>query len=135
MVRILLDKAGLRKEANTAARAKVRTTTRRILNRSAILCPVDSGRLRASGRMKVGEAARGPRGIVEYPVQYAAAVHDGSGPHVIRAKKKKALAFEYQGRHVVVKSVRHPGSKGKPFLRQAADEIATEEGLRFVRRG
>lgn len=129
-----MDGSSIRREANTTARAKVRSITRRILNRSAVLCPVDTGRLRASGRMKVGDAARGPRGVVEYPVDYAAAVHDGAGPHVIRARKKKALAFQYQGRQVVVKSVRHPGSRGKPFLRMAADEIASEEGLQFRRR-
>ena len=84
--------------------------------------------------MKVGDSARGPRGIVEYPVKYAAAVHDGTGPHVIRAKRKKALAFEYRGKKVVVRSVVHRGSKGKPFLRMAAEEVAAEEALEFRRR-
>lgn len=133
-IRITLDKAGLREDATRFALPQVRRVTRRILNRSAILCPVDTGRLRASGRMKVAVGARGPRGQVEYPVNYAAAVHDGSGPHIIRARKKKALAFEYQGRTVIVKSVRHPGSRGRPFLADAAQEISTEEGLTFRRR-
>lgn len=133
-VRIVLDKQGIRADANRFSMPSVRTTTRRVLNRSAVLCPVDTGRLRASGRMKVQEAARGPRGMVEYPVKYAAAVHDGRGPQVIRARKKKALAFQYGGRTVIVKSVRTRGTEGRPFLRKAAQEVAAAEGLRFIRR-
>jgi hypothetical protein len=133
-VRITLDRAGIRADANRFARPRVTTVTRQVLNRSAIGCPVDSGRLRASGRMKVGESGKGPRGVVEYPVKYAAAVEDGSGPHVIRARKKKALRFKYGGRTVIVKSVKHPGTKARPFLTQAAQEVAAAEGLRFIRR-
>lgn len=133
-VKISLDKAGIRADVNGFSLLDVRKITRRILNRSTILCPVDTGRLRASGRMRVGESGQGPRGTVEYPVKYVAAVHDGSGPHVIRARKKKALRFKYGGRVVIVKSVKHPGSDGRPFLLQAAEEIASSEGYRFIRR-
>lgn len=131
-IRVVLDKASLRADANRFAAPKVRSMTRRVLNRSAILCPVDSGRLRASGRMKLRETGRGPTGTVEYPVKYAAAVHDGSKAHIIRARKKKALAFKYKGQNVVVKSVRHPGTAGRPFLRMAAREVAADEGVRFI---
>lgn len=135
MNRVVLDKVGLRADANRFSLPQVRVVTRRVLNRSTLLCPVNTGRLRASGRMSIGEAGKGPRGIVEYPVAYAAAVHDGSSPHVIRARRKKALRFKYAGRTVIVKSVRHPGSDGRPFLRQAAEEVAAAEGYRFLRRG
>lgn len=130
-IRVTLDKSALRADANRFSASRVRSMTRRTLNRSAVLCPVNSGRLRASGRMEFRIAARGPTGVVEYPVNYAAAVHDGSKPHIIRARKKKALAFEYKGSKVVVRSVRHPGTEGRPFLRMAAEEIASAEGLRF----
>lgn len=135
-VRLLaLDTAGARLDANTLTLPDVRRITRRTLNRSAILCPVDTGRLRASGRMEIGVGRRGPAGTVEYPVNYAAAVHDGSGPHVIRARKKKALKFQMGGRTVIAKSVRHPGSQGRPFLKMAAQEIASAEGFQFRARG
>lgn len=133
-VKVALDKRGLREDANAAAAGRVRSTTRRVLTRSTVLCPVLTGRLRASGRMKFREAAKGPTGVVEYPVNYAAAVHDGSRPHIIRARKKKALAFKMDGRTVIVKSVVHPGTDGRPFLRMAAEEVAAAEGVRFVRR-
>lgn len=133
-IEIVLDRHGVREDANHAAMPQVRRITRKVLNRSAALCPVDSGRLRASGRMKVYEGPRGPQGTVDYPVKYAAAVHDGSKPRIIRAKKKKALKFQYQGRTVFARSVRHPGTQGRPFLAQAAQEIAAAEGLRFFRK-
>lgn len=133
-VKIVLDKTGIRADANRFSTSLVKTVTRRVLTRSAILCPVDTGLLRSSGRMKFKESARGPAGLVEYPVKYAAAVHDGVGPQVIRARKKKALRFKYQGKTVIVKSVRTRGHDGKPFLRRAAQEIAAEGGYRFIRR-
>lgn len=37
---------------------------------------------------------------------------EGTEPHVIRARNKKALRFRYRGRIVVVKLVNHPGNKG-----------------------
>lgn len=130
-VRVTLDKAGLRADAIRFSRPYVRTITRRIFNRSQVLVRVDTGYLRASGRMALVESARGPRGLVQYTAKYAAAVHDGAGPHIIRARKKKALRFQYQGREVIVKSVRHPGNRGAPFLAKAAEEVASEAGLRW----
>ena len=126
-----LDKTGLRLDADRFALPRVRTVTRQVLNRSTVLCPVDTGRLRASGRMKFVVRRVGPTGVVEYPVKYAAAVHDGTGPHIIRPRKKKVLRFEVGGHIVFAKEVHHPGSRGRPFLRLAAQEIASAEGLTF----
>lgn len=39
---------------------------------------------------------------------------EGSPSHEIRARVKKALAFELHGRRVVVRSVQHPGTKPHP---------------------
>lgn len=134
-VRIVLDKIGIRADANKFARATVFTTSRKVFNRSQILCPVHNGYLRSTGKApKILDSARGPRGIVEYTARYAAAVEDGSRPHVIKARKKKALRFKYQGRTVIVKSVKHPGAPGRSFLRRAAQEVALSEGYRFIRR-
>ncbi len=130
---LALDVAGVKADATRVSLPDVRRVTRRTLNSSAILCPVDTGRLRASGRMKVGIGRRGPTGTVEYPVKYAAAVHDGTTTHTIRARKKKALKFQVGGRTVIVKSVVHPGSQGRPFLTMAAERVASAEGLQFRR--
>lgn len=50
-------------------------------------------------------------------VKYARSIEDGSKPHIIRAKNKKALYWA--GASHPVKQVKHPGSKAKPFLKPA----------------
>lgn len=132
--RVIIDFGGVKADSDRAALARTRSVTRRILNRSAVLCPVDTGRLRASGRMKVVVTGRGPRGRVEYPVSYAAAVEDGSAPHTIKVRRRKALRFVVDGQVVYATSVRHPGTRPRPFLGRAAREIAASEGLVFRRR-
>ena len=47
-------------------------------------------------------------------IKYARGVEEGTRPHIIKAKNKKALYWK--GAKHPVKSVRHPGSKAKPFL-------------------
>jgi len=131
--KITLDKAGIRQDANDISWPRVRSVTRKTLNRASILCPVDNGTLRASGRMKFREGARGPTGIVEYPINYAAAVHDGTAPHVIKARRRSALKFQMGGRTVYARSVRHPGTDGRPWLAEAAAEVARAEGIQFRR--
>lgn len=133
--KLVLDKAGLRDDAKLFSLPTVRKTTRTLLNRSATLCPVDTGNLRAGGRMKIVVKSVGPVGIVEYIAKYAAAVNDGSAPHIIRPKRRKALRFEVDGQIVFAKSVRHPGARARPFLTQAAQLVAAANGYRFVRKG
>lgn len=132
--KVTLDHGGIRSDANRASATEVRRIARRVLARSGILCPVDTGNLRASGVMKYSMGRRGPTGTVEYPVKYATAVHDGSGPHIIKARRKKALKFEMNGRTVYARSVKHPGTEGRPFLQTAADEVARGEGVQFKKK-
>ena len=53
-------------------------------------------------------------GIVSANTKYAEGVEKGTRPHIIRAKKKKALYW--QGANHPVKVVNHPGSRAKPYL-------------------
>lgn len=66
---------------------------------------------RAAGALADG------RGVVGTNLKYAKAVHDGSPPHVIRAKNKKALFWP--GAAHPVRAVRHPGNKANPYLANA----------------
>lgn len=135
MASIKLDKGGLLADANREARIVVNRTTRRVYNRSQVLCPVDQGYLRSTGHPRYDMmSGRGPRGMVEYTANYAATIEKGGKARVIRAKRKKALAFEWHGRDVFFKRVKHPATKAQPFLRPAAEEIATSEGFRFIPR-
>lgn len=100
-----------------------------MVNRAKVLCPVDTGRLRASIRVE----RRSFLGLrlkwtVGSDVEYAAAVNDGTKPHKITAKNAKALRFKWKGQTVIVKSVQHPGTKAQPFLDRALAEVAAQRG-------
>lgn len=125
-----LNKTELHKTGMQEARKRVAKVIRRTYNRSAVLCPVDTGYMRSSGRMMPatvsGSAVIG--GVV-YSAHYTAAVHDGRRALVIRAKRKKALKFTIDGEVVYAKSVRQPARAGRPFLATALQEVARGEGF------
>lgn len=111
------------------ARKIVRKVTRRTFNRSQILCPVDTGNLRASGSMTLGDRGSLVVGRVEYTASYAAAVHEGRRALTIRAKGGGYLRFVVDGKVVFARSVHQPARRGRPFLRDALLEVAAQEGL------
>lgn len=80
--------------------------------------PVRTGKLKQSIqiRVKTHEIVIGP------DTEYDAFVELGTQPHVIKAKTKKALAFKMGGRTVIVRSVKHPGTKAQPYVRPAFDD-------------
>ena len=103
--------------------------------------PVCSGQLRNS--IGVQHPQRG-LWIVGTNLKYAPAVHDGRPAITIKPKRKKALAFwrrrtcppkplpedkerlkklRKQGAIIVVKKVRQRPRRGKPFLREAVDDV------------
>lgn len=116
-----------------------------MVNRAKILCPVDTGRLRASLR---GQARRTftlrPVFTVGSNVDYAEMVHDGTRPHIIRPKRahtlrrsargvvKPALRFEINGRVVFARVVHHPGTEARPFLDRALREVTAGRGYRIT---
>ena len=97
-------------ESVAIAEAEVRSRT-----------PVRTGRLRASvnGRVIPATAAGGVvRGTLTIGMpSYARFVEEGTRPHVIVARRKRALAFKVGGKVVIVRRVRHPGTKGAHMLR------------------
>lgn len=109
---------------------EVTKVTRKILNRAKVLAPVDTGRLRSSGRMDIKITHFGPTGVVTFPVRYAQFVHDGTRPHVIRARKKKVLRFAVGGKVLYRPVVHHPGTQARPFLTRALVEVAPQSNFR-----
>ena len=102
--------------------------TRRIATQARSDVPVRTGNLGRSivedpivftspFRVESGVTATAP---------YAAAVHDGTRPHVIRPRNGTHLKFEVGGRTVFAKSVHHPGTKARPFLRNAANRVMNQ---------
>lgn len=141
--RLDLKQANLHEAGMKEARKRVSRVVRRTYNRSAVLCPVDTGYLRASGRM-MPATIKGSEiiGGVVYGAHYAATIHEGRRELVIRAKRKKALRFKIsksgvgtrrkRSRVIVVKSVRQPARAGRPFLATALREVAAGQGFTVV---
>lgn len=131
-----LDKSALNAEGLRLARKKVNRVTRRTLNRSSVLVPVDNGPLRASGRAEPA-TTRGlvVVGAVVYDMEYAAAVHNGRRALTIRAKtradgRQGMLRFTVNGRVVYAREVHQKARAGRPYLATALREVAAEEGFR-----
>lgn len=123
--RIEISEARLEKQTGTIFRGFHRSLTRRIANQARVAVPVLTGHLGRS----IGELPQTYRpfhvdGGVEDTAHYAAAVHEGSRPHVIRARNAAYLRFEWHGRVVFRKSVNHPGTRARPFLRNSATRVA-----------
>jgi len=68
---------------------------------------------------------RGARPFVELvnSVPYIMPLEEGAGPHVIRARRAKALRFFWRGRICFAKSVRHPGMRGYHALRNGMSAV------------
>lgn len=107
----------------TAKRSEA--TTQQVLVESAnflltemeIRVPVATGELRES----LGVRVEPNRVLVGPSAKHAPYVEFGTGPHVIKARNKKALAFKAGGQTVVVRQVNHPGTKAQPFVKPAYD--------------
>lgn len=82
-------------------------------------------------RKSIVPKAQGLTGEVSVNVEYAGAVEFGSKPHVIKPKRKKALAFKPgagfrfwdEVDRIIVRKVNHPGTKAQPYLRPAVSEV------------
>jgi hypothetical protein len=100
-----------------------------VLNRAKILAPVDTGRLRASGKIKYsGLFSFRPKATVVFDVEYAAMVNDGTRPHIIRPKNASVLRFTVGGQVVYARVVHHPGTRPNPFLDRALREVVGGRG-------
>ena len=131
-IRGTVDREGARISAREVGRREVTSMTRKVMNRATMLCPVDTGFLRAHHRMKIKDLKTRVKGEVINDAKYAAAVHDGSPPHIIRARRKKALRFTVGGETIIVRAVRHSGAAGRPWLDKAL-VVAVNEGWRYRR--
>lgn len=126
--RVSIDEAALERESGRDLRAFHRSLTRRIANQARADVPVRTGNLgRTIGEMPQTYRPFHVGGGVEATADYAAAVHEGSRPHVIRARRAEALHFFWHGREVFRKSVWHPGTRSRPFLRNAAERVVASD--------
>jgi hypothetical protein len=81
--------------------------------------PRKRGTLRRSHATRVEQG--GDRGVIGTNLKYAKAVHEGYPAFTIRPARKKALFWK--GARHPVRSVRHPGYKGNPWLKRTAEKL------------
>lgn len=98
----------------------------RVLAAAQRLVGVRTGSLLVSGRREYGRDADGPYVDVVFGVpgltDYLGYHMLGTAPHVIRARRRKALRFVTAGGQVVfAQKVNHPGTRGTHFLTRALD--------------
>jgi hypothetical protein len=67
----------------------------------------------------VEDGPGGLRGVITCDHPKVRLVLDGTRPHLIRPRNRKALRFEVGGSVVFAKLVRHPGTRANDFLGRA----------------
>lgn len=122
----LLPRTALLSIAAGYASPYIAETTRMIMNRARIEAPVRTGNLRAMIGMRMRVTRTLVIGTVESRAKYSIYVHDPTKPHIIRARRARALRFELPPGHVMFRQlVHHPGTRGNPFLRRPMVAIGT----------
>jgi hypothetical protein len=127
-VTIEINEAALEQESGKIFRAFHKSLTRRIATQARADVPVKTGNLgRCIGELPQTYSPFHVDGGVEDTADYAAPVHEGSRPHIIRAKNGGYLAFEYRGQTIFRKQVNHPGTRARPFLRRAGTRVVAAD--------
>lgn len=120
-----VNDAGLVEQARPILRRTHSSLTRKIETQAKVNVPVKTGHLGRSIRQdpQTWPEPLHVSGGVTAHAHYAAPVHQGSRPHVIRPRTKKALSFTWRGQPVIFRSVNHPGTRARPFLMNAARQV------------
>jgi hypothetical protein len=58
---------------------------------------------------------------------YPIFVHEGTAPHIIEPKNKKALAWGKGGNIIIRKKVKHPGTRAQPYFDEAIASAEIDE--------
>lgn len=78
--------------------------------------PKRTGHLAQSIDVNYSRGRVDPSVTIAAKARYAYYVHEGTLPHVIRAKTGRSLRFVYNGRVVYARKVNHPGAMPDRFL-------------------
>lgn len=100
-----------------AGGARVETAAKR--NASGAVVKVRTGNLRSSIHTEIHIRGTILVVAVNADAAYALPVHEGQKAHDIVPTRAKVLTWQGAGGQMFAASVRHPGTKGRPFLRDA----------------
>lgn len=129
-VRLDLDRAQVLSVGISYAAPDVFETSRQVLTRAKLTSPVNTGNMRSKHRLTMRARRTFVEGRIVVGTRYSRAVHNGTRRHVIVPRKKKALKFTVGGKTVIVKRVYHPGTKPRPWLFAALEEVAVLRGYK-----
>jgi hypothetical protein len=106
---------------------RVPRVTGRLAQSGYAVSATKSSYVRAGGKQRKRVRPKHGEGAVAFASMLAHLVESGVQAHTIKPRRKKALRFG----NVVVRSVRHPGMKGRRFLRKtwAAEKERTAEKI------
>ena len=128
--RVRVDQGRMQAIAIAEGLSQVKRLGRRVVARAKMLAPVDTGYLRNSIRSTASVSGSHAFLDVKVGAKYGRFVHDGTKPHIIRAKTGGVLAFPGAGGVTVfAREVHHPGTRARPFLKQALDEEGRRAGF------
>lgn len=127
--RVDLDRPEFDRQTTLHLRRKMASWQRQTATQARVDVPVRTGHLGRSIREgEVRVVGRNVHGSVRADADYAVYVHQGTRPHVIRPRRAKVLRFPVGGRTVFARSVNHPGTRARPFLRNAGERVARRMG-------
>jgi hypothetical protein len=132
-ITVELDRTWVLAVGVSMAAPLVNETTEASLSMAKIFTPVRTGNLRAGNRKTMRATRTTVRGTVENRIKYARWVHEGTRAHLIRARRAKFLRFSYDGQVIFRRVVRHPGTKGQPFLYMGVLIAGTRHGFKVTR--
>jgi phage gpG-like protein len=126
MATVIFDESALRQLLNGSEVARdlarkavaVETAAKEIATADGL---VDTGRYRSSISWRLGQDGLGLFADVGSNVTYAGYLEFGTRPHIIEARRKKALWWK--GADHPVRVVHHPGTKPHHVLRRALDLV------------
>ncbi len=152
MARLKLNRLKVRAFARERATLHVAKTARQVETAAKRLAPVrkpdpprntPGGRLRTSIGTKLSRTTYLVTARVGSKVKYARWPHDGTRPHVIRARRKKLLVFPWpdgpvgivaqRGKwkgYAFLPKVNHPGQKATRYLTRPLVGIGRANGFR-----
>lgn len=128
--RLDIDNAALEHAVMSKVETFARSFVRKVAAEARTQAPARTGKLRRS--IKTEPVRRtGPMSVetgVTVLASYAAPVHEGARPHVIRPRTARVLRFEVEGGRIVfARRVNHPGNRPNPFLRRAVEAVTAAD--------
>jgi hypothetical protein len=117
------------KAVEKAPKGMMRELGLRAVSNQKHLSPVRTGNLRRTIHL---DSASATEAVTVASAKYASAVEFGTGPHIIRPKRRKVLRFKTGGSVIFARFVNHPGTRAQPFMVPGARKALDDMGVKAI---